>query len=250
MIKNSRGCVIRTISAAALMVFFVSVTARVMVRPIRRLVSALNSVNLGNLEPVPLPRRSDELGELQDSYRIMVDRLRQEEAERGKTRELMANTEKMATIGMLAAGIAHEINSPLTGAMHSVEALGRDSLSPQKRVRYLKVVGGSIERIRRAVSQLLDYSTLHATNFSDCDVSLLVDKTLELLDYQIGKNRIAAVNRIPSLTLKCDAHKLEKVLVNLVLNAIAAMPDGGRREEAAAAPPSSWGSAARRSGNG
>jgi transcriptional regulator of aromatic amino acid metabolism len=63
------------------MVFFVSVTARVMVRPIRRLVSALNSVNLGNLEPVPLPRRSDELGELQDSYRIMVDRLRQEEAE-------------------------------------------------------------------------------------------------------------------------------------------------------------------------
>jgi signal transduction histidine kinase len=147
------------------MVFFVSVTARVMVSPIRRLVNALNSVNLGNLEPVPLPRRSDELGELQDSYRIMVDRLRQEEAERGKTRELMANTEKMATIGMLAAGIAHEINSPLTGAMHSVEALGRDSLSPQKRVRYLKVVGGSIERIRRAVSQLLDYSTLHATNF-------------------------------------------------------------------------------------
>jgi signal transduction histidine kinase len=228
--KLERKALLLTISVAALMVIFVSVTARVMVRPIRRLATALNSVNLGNLEPVPLPRRSDELGELQESYRIMVDRLRQEEAERAKTRELMASTEKMATIGMLAAGIAHEINSPLTGAMHSVEALGRESLPPQKRVRYLKVVGGSIERIRRAVSQLLDYSTVHSTNFSDCDVSLLVDKTLELLDYQIGKNRIAAVNLVPSLALKCDSHKMEQVLVNLVLNAIAAMPDGGRLE--------------------
>jgi signal transduction histidine kinase len=142
----------------------------------------------------------------------------------------MANTEKMATIGTLAAGIAHEINSPLTGAMHGVDALGRDSLSPQKRERYLKVVGGSIERIRRAVTQLLDYSTLHTPNYSDCDVSLLVGKTLELLDYQIGKNRIEVVNLIPPLTLKCDTHKLEQVLVNLVLNAIAAMPDGGRLE--------------------
>jgi signal transduction histidine kinase len=225
-----RKALLLTVSAAALLVFFVFVTARIMARPIRRLANALNSVNLGNLEPVPLPRRSDELGELQDSYRFMMDRLRQEEAERVKTRELMASTEKMATIGTLAAGIAHEINSPLTGAMHGVDALGRDSLSPQKRDRYLKVVGGSIERIRRAVTQLLDYSTLHTPNYSDCDVSLLVGKTLELLDYQIGKNRIEVVNLIPPLTLKCDAHKLEQVLVNLVLNAIAAMPDGGRLE--------------------
>ncbi|MGE5700060.1 MAG: ATP-binding protein [Deltaproteobacteria bacterium] len=225
-----RKALLLTASAAALMVLFVFVTARLMARPIRRLANALNSVNLGNLEPVPLPRRSDELGELQDSYRFMMDRLRQEEAERVKTRELMANTEKMATIGTLAAGIAHEINSPLTGALHGVSALGRDSLSPQKRERYLKVVGGSIERIRRAVSQLLDYSTVHATNYSDCDVSLLVGKTLELLDYQIGKNRIEVVNLLPPLTLKCDGHKIEQVLVNLVLNAIAAMPDGGRLE--------------------
>ncbi len=225
-----RKALVLTVSAAVLLVFFVFVTARLMARPIRRLAKVLNSVNLGNLEPVPLPHRSDELGELQESYRFMMDRLRQEELERVKNRELMANTEKLATIGTLAAGIAHEINSPLTGALHGVEALGKESLSPQKRERYLKVVGGSIERIRRAVTQLLDYSTVHATNFSDCDVSLLVGKTLELLDYQIGKNRIEAVNRIPPLTLKCDAHKVEQVLVNLVLNAIAAMPGGGRLE--------------------
>jgi signal transduction histidine kinase len=210
------------------MIFFVFVAARVMARPVRRLVTALNSVRLGKLEPLPLPERRDELGELQDSYRIMVDRLRREEAEREKTQEHLVRTEKMATIGTLAAGIAHEINSPLTGAMHCFVGLGKESLHPQKREQYLKVAGESLDRIRRAVSQLLDYSTVHATNFSDCDLSRIVGSTLELLDYQIGRNGIEVDNRLPPLAIRGDAHKLEQVLVNIVMNAIAAMPSGGR----------------------
>ncbi|MBI5418942.1 MAG: HAMP domain-containing protein [Deltaproteobacteria bacterium] len=225
-----RKVLVLTISAAALMIFFLFVAARVMARPIRRLVNALNSVHLGRLEPMPLPERNDELGDLQDSYRIMVDRLRKEEIERVKTRELLARTEKMATIGTLAAGIAHEINSPLTGAMHSIGALAKESLPPRKRDRYLKVAGESLERIRRAVSQLLDYSTVHATNFSECDLSRLVADTLELLHYQIGRSGIEVENRLPPLAVRGDAHKLEQVLVNIVMNAIAAMPSGGRLE--------------------
>jgi signal transduction histidine kinase len=225
-----RKILVLAISASAFMIFLVVITARVMVKPIRRLVHALNSVHLGMLETMPLPDRNDELGDLQDSYRTMVDRLREEELERKKTRELLGNTEKMATIGTLAAGIAHEINSPLTGAMHSVQALRKESLSPRKRDQYLQVVGESLERIRRAVSQLLDYSTVHATNFSECDPSRLVGKTLELLDYQIGKSGIEVENRIPRLTIRADAHKLEQVLVNMVMNAIAAMPSGGKLE--------------------
>lgn len=225
-----RKVLILSVSAAALMIFFVFVAAGVMARPVRRLADALNAVNLGNLEPMPLPKRNDEIGELQDSYRIMVDRLREEELERKKTQELLGNTEKMATIGTLAAGIAHEINSPLTGAMHSVQALGKGSLPPPKRDQYLQVVGESLDRIRRAVSQLLDYSTVHATNFSECDLSCLVGKTLELLDYQIGRNGIKVENRLPPLVVRADAHKLEQVFVNLVLNAVAAMPVGGKLE--------------------
>jgi signal transduction histidine kinase len=219
-----------TISASALMIFFVFVAARVMASPVRRLVTALNSVRLGKLEPMPLPERRDELGDLQDSYRIMVDRLRREEVEREKTQELLVRTEKMATIGTLAAGIAHEINSPLTGAMHCVGGLGKESLNPQKREQYLKVAGESLDRIRRAVTQLLDYSTVHAANFSDCDLSRIVGSALELLDYQIGRNGIEVDNRLPPLAIRGDAHKLEQVLVNIVMNAIAAMPSGGRLE--------------------
>jgi signal transduction histidine kinase len=114
--------------------------------------------------------------------------------------------------------------------MHSVRALRKESLAPQKQDQYLQVVGESLDRIRRAVSQLLDYSTVHATNFSECDLSRLVGKTLVLLDYQIDRNRIKVENLLTPLTIRADAHKLEQVLVNLVLNAIAAMPSGGKLE--------------------
>jgi signal transduction histidine kinase len=191
-------------------------------------VDALDSVRLGKLEPIPLPERHDELGDLQNSYRMMIDRLAKEKAGRERTQDLLARTEKMATVGTLAAGIAHEVNSPLTGAMHSVRALEAGTLPPAKQGRYLQVLAESLERIRRAVSQLLDYSTVHVTNVADCDLSALVTRTLAFLEYQIARNRISVENRLPPLPIRADAHKLEQVLVNLVLNAIGAMPRGGR----------------------
>jgi len=223
-----RKIMILTVAASALMAVLLFIAARIMSRPIRRLADALNYVRPGRFEPVMLPGRNDEIGELQDSYRIMVDRLREGEIERKKTQELMGSTEKMATIGTMAAGIAHEINSPLTGAMHSVLALRKESLPPFKRDRYLQVVGESLERISRAVSQLLDYSTVHATHFSDCDISHLVGNSLELLAFQLDRGGIETVNLVPSMTVRADAHKLEQVIVNLVHNAIAAMPSGGK----------------------
>jgi signal transduction histidine kinase len=217
-----------TVSAAAVMIFLVFAASRVMTRPIRRLVDALDSVRLGKLEPIPLPERHDELGDLQNSYRMMIDRLAKEKTERERTQDLLARTEKMATVGTLAAGIAHEVNSPLTGAMHSVRALEAGTLPPAKQGRYLQVLAESLERIRRAVSQLLDYSAVHVTNVADCDLSALVTRTLAFLEYQIARNRIAVENFLPPLPIRADAHKLEQVLVNMVLNAIGAMPRGGR----------------------
>jgi signal transduction histidine kinase len=222
-----RRVLLLTVSASGLMVLLLYLTARILTRPILRLAGALNSVHLGNLNAVPLPERRDEIGDLQESYRIMVDRLKRQEEERERTQELLVSTEKMATVGMISAGIAHEINNPLTGAMHGVQALSKESLSPQKRERYLVLLAGSLERIRRAVSQLLEYSTVHAANFSDCDASLLVKRTVSLLSYQLEKNGIEVDDRIPPLFVRADAHKLEQVLVNMALNAAAAMPAGG-----------------------
>ncbi|OGR09215.1 MAG: hypothetical protein A3K53_12575 [Deltaproteobacteria bacterium RIFOXYB2_FULL_66_7] len=90
------------------------------------------------------------------------------------------------------------------------------------------MVADGLERIRRAVSQLLDYSSVHVTDITDCDLSRLVARTLEFLEFQITRSGIEVENRLPPLVLPADAHKMEQVLVNLVLNAVGAMPRGGR----------------------
>lgn len=217
-----------TLAASVLMIILVVIAARVMTRPVLRLVSALDSVRLGRLEAMQLPERNDELGHLQTSYRIMIDRLRTEQEDREKTRELLAGTEKMVTLGTLSAGIAHEINNPLTGAMHGVQALKRESLPPRKKEQYLRVIEESLIRMKRTVSQFLEYSTAHATNFSECNLTHLVGQALSLLSFQIAGNRIEVVNDLPPLTVWGDACNLEQVLVNMVLNAVDAMPGGGR----------------------
>src|SRR3970040_2354533 len=101
----------------------------------------------------------------------MIDRLAQEKAEREKTQDMLARTEKMATVGTLAAGIAHEINSPLTGAMHSVHALEAGTFPPAKHGRYPQVLGERLERIRRAVAPLLAYSTRHVEHTHGLGIS-------------------------------------------------------------------------------
>jgi two-component system NtrC family sensor kinase len=66
------------------------------------------------------------------------------------------------------------------------------------------------------------------TNITDCDLSALVTRTLAFLEYQITANRVEVENLLPPLPIRADAHKMEQVLVNLVLNAVVAMPAGGR----------------------
>ena len=95
--------------------------------------------------------------------------------------------------------------------------------------RHLKVVKNlhNHEEVAKAVLKGL-YDAGAVKDVVDCDLSRLVAKTLEFLEYRITGSRIAVENRLPPLTIPVDAHKMEQVLVNLVMNAIMAMPAGGR----------------------
>ncbi len=73
----------------------------------------------------------------------------------GNVPEAELQREKMASIGQLAAGVAHEINNPLGGMLNAVEVLGREDLEPQRREQYLELVRGGLERIRGTVGRVL-----------------------------------------------------------------------------------------------
>ena len=156
------------------------------------------------------------------------------ESEQAKTRELreaqsrLLQSEKLATIGQMAAGIAHELNTPLTYIMGNAELLQGQPLTPQQG-RMLKSIGDGAERIKGLVQSLLAFSRPSAESPVPLDVNGVVERSLELCRYQILKGGVQLQKQLaePSPRVNGVSNQLEMALINLVVNAIHAMQGGG-----------------------
>ena len=149
---------------------------------------------------------------------------------RVRLEEQLQQREKLSSIGLLAAGVAHEVNTPLTGvSSYTQMLLGMLSENDPKHALLLKV-RRQAERATNIVNNLLNFSrTGDATEFSELDVSRVLDDTLQLLEPQLRGNQIEIVRGYdPESPLVIgNSGKLQQVFTNLLLNARDALPGGG-----------------------
>jgi PAS domain S-box-containing protein len=147
-----------------------------------------------------------------------------------KLEQQIRSSEKLASVGKLAAGVAHEINNPLGGILNCLYNLNKGTLSPARREEYLASMEDGLRRVQKIVRQLLDFSQQHQPEFSPADINQIIDRVLVLTNHLFAPNRIvldtALGHALPSLMI--DRHMIEQVLMNLILNAVQAMKDGGR----------------------
>ena len=144
-------------------------------------------------------------------------------------RTQMVQSEKLASIGRLAAGVAHEINNPLGGIL-SFSMLALEDCPPDHPMRQnLDLIVKQTLRCRETVKGLLDFARQSSTPASAIEVSSVVDKTLSLLENQSIFHDIRIVKALqPSLpNVLIDAGQLQQVVVNIVLNAVDAMEESG-----------------------
>jgi two-component system, NtrC family, sensor kinase len=145
--------------------------------------------------------------------------------------EQLQQREKLSSIGLLAAGVAHEVNTPLTGvSSYTQMLLGMLSENDPKHALLLKV-RTQAERATNIVNNLLNFSrTGSATEFVEVDVARVLDDTLQLLEPQLRRNQIEIVRRYAPDAPEAygNAGKLQQIFTNLILNARDAIPDGGR----------------------
>jgi PAS domain S-box-containing protein len=145
--------------------------------------------------------------------------------------EQLQQREKLSSIGLLAAGVAHEVNTPLTGVSSYTQMLLGMLNENDPKHALLQKVRTQAERATNIVNNLLNFSrTGSATEFGEIDVARVLDDTLQLLEPQLRRSQIEIVRRYDGDAPEAygNAGKLQQVFTNLLLNARDAIPDGGR----------------------
>jgi signal transduction histidine kinase len=220
------------------------ILSRIVVRPVSRLLAATEKITGGQYGQKVRVSGSAELALLAESFNDMSATLQQKEQEVNghvaalekantdlkQAREEAIRTEKMASIGLLAAGMAHEIGTPLASIMGYAELAGSEQLDDRTIRDYARRISGDCARIDRIVRGLLDYSRPRAASVESCDIRLLVVATIEMLTQQgaFKDVRLASYydETIPEICV--DPHQLQQVLINLLLNSRDALPAGGK----------------------
>lgn len=206
------------------------VFGRSLAKPIDEILASTDSFDPRRPQWAPIePRGTDELAVLGDRYNQMLKRLRQAHLEQEAARLKTIEMERMAALGTLVAGVTHEVNNPLAGLKNCLHRLGRDDLSPQKRQEYLELMNEGLARIEVVVSGLLDFARPHEPRLEAIRTEELALSAVHLVQSQLARRKVQCVveARENDAMVLADRHRVGQALVNLILNAGAASPDGG-----------------------
>ena len=161
----------------------------------------------------------------------MEEKIQQTTADLRKTEAQLIRSEKLAALGQLAAGIAHEIRNPLTSINILIHSLREKPSDERVHREDLRVIDEEIHRINEIVDQFLRFARPAPPLFQESEIPPLFDETLQLLKPQIEKQRITVRKEFPPLPpIVIDREQMKQVVLNLLLNAIQAMPGGGQSE--------------------
>ncbi|MBD0305005.1 MAG: PAS domain S-box protein [Nitrospiraceae bacterium] len=146
-----------------------------------------------------------------------------------KLEQQIRNSEKLVSVGMLAAGVAHEINNPLGGILNCLYNLRKGTLSPERKEEYLLSMEDGLRRVQKIVRQLLDFSQQHEPELSMTDLNTVVERVLVLTNHAFTAQRITLKKQLnPDVPVAMvDRHMIEQVLMNLILNAVQSIKGGG-----------------------
>jgi signal transduction histidine kinase len=231
------------LDAIVLIVFGSFLLSRVLVKPIKDLVQLTQKISEGDFSLKIEETSKNEIGQLIGSFNRMIDRLRENQdslesyleslelanKKLKQAQEELIRTEKLASIGRFAAGVAHEVGNPLGAILGYTTILQKEGIDREESKDYLKRIEKEIERINRIVRELLDFARPSKFEIKEVEINTVIESTLSLLSYQKNfKNiepRLDLQYDLPKV--KGDESQLSQVFMNMVLNAIDAMPSGG-----------------------
>jgi two-component system NtrC family sensor kinase len=200
--------------------FFVFIVSRKIIRPLRVIESTTMRIAEGNFRPLPVLDTRDETQRVVEGFNRMV-------AELEKRQDQLLQAKKMSSLGVLTAGIAHQLNNPLNNISTScqiiLEDLGQCDLDFLKKM--LTNVEQEVYRARDIVKGLLEFSRVRDFALKPIPLEDVINRSVRLISSQVPPG-IDIVQQVPwDLVLQIDAQRMQEVLLNLLMNAVQAIKE-------------------------
>ncbi len=215
--------------------------------PIKRLSETVTSFANGHFGKTVSTSRKDEIGNLIDGFNVMAEKLKKAYTElEGKVdasnkelevayqmlkqrQEQLIRSEKMAALGQLSAGIAHEIRTPLTSIKIFIQSLAKEIDLDENQKEDFRIVMREIDRMNENITRFLNFARPEEPLFQAINVATLVKDAIKLLATKLRNSGIHLDISLPEEhpPVEGDPKQLAQVFLNLLLNAVEAMPQGG-----------------------
>jgi len=191
--------------------------------PVKELVKVTEKVASGDLLAEAKVRTRDEIGTLAQSFNEMTRDLK-------TSRDKLVQSERLAAVGQLAAGIAHEIRNPLTSMKMTVQLLKRKQ-SDESGKESLQVVLDEINRLEIIVGGILDFARPMELTLEPANIANIINEVFRLMEPNLRHKKIEIERSMESQSIPevlMDINRMKQVFMNIILNSAQAMPNGGK----------------------
>ena len=230
--RNSATAMFLGIAFAGMIIALIvsSFLAKSVLQPIKQLIFASHQWADGNLDFRVEATQKDEIAELTETFNLMASSLKErDERLKEYTQQQIMKSERLATLGQLAAGVAHEINNPL-GAILMYSHLSLEEMeSEDPRRKNLEKVAAEATRCKNIVRSLLDFARQSEPNVEEADANEILRRTLSLLQNQAQFQNITILTTLSTSLPKAmmDSSQVQQIFTNIILNAAEAIDGQG-----------------------
>lgn len=212
---------------ALIMLFFMS---GYLTSSLRIFASAIDKFQIDTPPQFEKPLYDDEISTLYTHFNYMHERLKESQDKVMEIQKQIYHAEKLASIGRLASGVAHEINNPLNGIRNCLIRLNKEKTTAKQKEEYQELINEGVTRIEKIVKKLLGFARKEKQSLISMNINEELRKVISLLDYKLTQNNIdLELNLDAELPLvKGDSLLLQEVFMNILLNSFDAVEKNGK----------------------
>ncbi len=231
-ISQQRLRLLLLFTIVAILVSTVTILAvnKLFIEPLRRIQEGAEAVGKGQFKyQIPMTSR-DEIGELARTFNRMSDQLTEAFESIRRSQQKIVEAEKLAALGQLSAGLAHELKNPLTSIKMILQAILDSASPPEMTTQDIEVILKEVQRLDTILTQFLTFAKPSRLHLRPLDLRETVEEVLSLMKTRFDRGDVRVLKEMPEdlPSIAGDHEKMRQVLINLFLNSVQAMPDGGR----------------------